>query len=618
MRNFTTKFSNSFYVSVVLFTFTFLFILFCITVSGNRNINSPNVTKCSFSGLYVINSSDNSLQQSFKIPKDNKFNFNNTEINDIMFIIKFNKEIESGQQINLFIDNVIVDIYKNGNIFFSYGYEKNYPDIVQSAGKEWVDFISPGITENDTIAIKLKSYNNKIHTSYINKFLDNIIQGSEYDLLTTQLEKNTITLISSILIFIMGFVLIVVIFTLKIMKSPVQIGDFSCGLLMISGSISLFMNYDYITLIFRNTFLVNIFDFLNHIFLIYFLLLYFKPYIQGKAVKKAIQIFINIWIFVILAFFILQITGVLDYINFENCISLSRILIVLFTMLFLCIDYNKLTIPHSRIIISTGIILSISLLIELLGKYKIGYYVGYIFNLGLIIFSFTQFLVIMIIAKRSIVQASKADIMETELLQSKISVMLSQIQPHFLYNTLVVIRQLCDINPKTAKEAITEFANYLRGNLDSLTLNTTISFEKEMEHVENYISLEKKRFGDKINIEYDIEATEFEVPSLTIQIVVENAIRHGITKRKEGGTVTIKTCELLDSFTVEIRDNGVGVDLTRPPEHNDNRSHIGIDNAKKRIESMCNGTLVMKSTPNIGTLVLMTIPKNTQSDETKV
>ncbi|MEE0931371.1 MAG: histidine kinase [Acutalibacteraceae bacterium] len=617
MKYSTEKLSNNFFVSVILFVFTFLFILFCIAVSGKGNINSPDITQCNFSGLYVINSSDNRFQQSFKIPDNKKINLNNAEVNNIMFIIKFNKEIKSGQQINLFMNNVTADIYKNGNKIFSYGYEKNYPDIVQSAGKEWIGFISPGITESDTIAIKLKGCNSKIHTSYINKFLDNIIQGNEYDLLTTQLEKNTITLISSILVFIMGFVLIVVMFTLKIMKSPVQIGDLSCGLLMISGSISLFMNYDYITLIFRNAFLVNIFDFLNHIFLIYFLLVYLRLYIKGNAIKKAMQTFINIWVFVILTFFILQITGVLDYINFENCISLSSILIVLFTMLFLCIDYNKLTTPHSRIIISTGIILTISLLIELLGKSATGYYLGYIFNIGLIIFSFTQFLVIMIIAKRSIVQASKADIMENELLQSKISVMLSQIQPHFLYNTLVVIRQLCDINPKIAKEAITEFASYLRGNLDSLTLNTTISFEKEMEHVENYISLEKKRFGDKINIEYDIEATEFEVPSLTIQTVVENAIRHGITKRKEGGTVTIKTYELLDSFTVEIRDNGVGVDLTRPPEHNDNRSHVGIDNAKKRIESMCNGTLIMNSTPSIGTLVLMTIPKNTQHNETK-
>lgn len=609
MNNRTTKLPNNFYVSVLLSTFTFLFILFCIAVSGKGNVNSPDITQCKFSGLYVVNRSP----QAFKIPTDNDINLHNAEINDIMFIINFSKEIKAGQPINLFMDNVIAEVYKNGNKFFSYGYDKNYPYIVNSAGKEWVEFISPGITPSDNITIKLKGCNNKINENYLKRFLDNIIAGNKYDLLATQLKVNTVTIISSVLIFIMGLVLLVVMFTLKIMKSPAPIGDFSCGLLMICGSLSLFTNYDYITLIFRNAFLVNIFDFLNHLFLIFFLLFYFRLYIQGNSIKKALQIFINIWTFTIIAFFILQVTGVLDYINFENCINLSAVLIVSFVVLFLCIDYNKLITSHSRIIISTGIILSISLIIELLGRITTGYYIGYIFNAGLIVFSLTQFLVIMIITKRGIVQASRADIMENELLQSKISVMLSQIQPHFLYNTLVVIRQLCDINPKTAKEAITEFASYLRGNLDSLTLNTTISFEKEMEHVENYISLEKKRFGDKIDIEYDIEATEFEVPSLTIQTVVENAIRHGITKRKEGGTVIIKTSELLDCFIVEIRDNGVGVDLTKPPEHNDNRSHVGIDNAKKRIESMCNGTLVMKSTPNIGTVVLITIPKSTIS-----
>ena len=216
----------------------------------------------------------------------------------------------------------------------------------------------------------------------------------------------------------------------------------------------------------------------------------------------------------------------------------------------------------------------------------------------------------MIFSKRNYEQAIRTNEMENELIQSKISIMLSQIQPHFLYNTLVVIRQLCDINPKMAKEAVTEFANYLRGNLDSLTLNTTIPFEKEMEHVENYISLEKKRFGDKINIEYDIDCIDFEVPSLTIQTVVENAIRHGISKRKSGGTVTISTKESENNYYIEIYDNGVGVDLTQRPESNkDGRSHIGIENAKKRIESMCFGTLTIDSTPSIGTTVLITIPK---------
>lgn len=139
-------------------------------------------------------------------------------------------------------------------------------------------------------------------------------------------------------------------------------------------------------------------------------------------------------------------------------------------------------------------------MIELMFRINSGEFFVYIFECGLLLFAILQFVVLMIFSKRNYEQAIRTKEMENELIQSKISIMLSQIQPHFLYNTLVVIRQLCDINPKMAKEAVTEFANYLRGNLDSLTLNTTIPFEKEMEHVENYISLEKRDLVIKLTL----------------------------------------------------------------------------------------------------------------------
>ena len=138
-----------------------------------------------------------------------------------------------------------------------------------------------------------------------------------------------------------------------------------------------------------------------------------------------------------------------------------------------------------------------------------------------------------------------------------------------------------------------------------------------MEHIENYVSLEKKRFGDKINLEYDIECLDFDVPSLTVQTIVENAIRHGITKRKEGGTVTIRTRETKKYYEIEVHDNGVGMDLTKPPEYSDNRSHIGLDNVRKRVESICNGEVLFNSTPNIGTTVYMSIPKPKENTEKK-
>jgi len=149
---------------------------------------------------------------------------------------------------------------------------------------------------------------------------------------------------------------------------------------------------------------------------------------------------------------------------------------------------------------------------------------------------------------------------EHELTQSRQAVMISQIQPHFLYNSLAAIQQLCTIDPRAAEETVVEFAEYLRGNLDSLSINKPIPFEKELRHVEIYLKIEKKRFGEKLNVVYDIKAKDFQLPALTLQPVVENAVRCGITKKENGGTVTIKTEEMENKIVIKVTDDGVGFD----------------------------------------------------------
>lgn len=197
---------------------------------------------------------------------------------------------------------------------------------------------------------------------------------------------------------------------------------------------------------------------------------------------------------------------------------------------------------------------------------------------------------------------------EMELMESRIAIMLSQIQPHFLYNSLTVIKQLCDIDPAAAKEAVVDFSGYLRGNLDSLTRKSPILFEKELEHVATYLSLEKKRFEDRLTVHYEIEASGFFLPALTIQPLVENAVRHGVLKKDDGGTVTIRSEELENAWRVTVSDDGVGFD-PHAGFNEDGDSHIGIENVKNRLTAMCGGTLSVVSSPERGTIATVTIPK---------
>lgn len=189
---------------------------------------------------------------------------------------------------------------------------------------------------------------------------------------------------------------------------------------------------------------------------------------------------------------------------------------------------------------------------------------------------------------------------------AQINIMLSQIQPHFIYNSLSAISTLITIDPEKAQEALDNFTEYLRRNLSSLTDVKLIPFEDELKHIETYISLEKLRFDDRINVIYDLKTTDFNVPVLSIQPIVENAIKHGILKKVEGGTLKISTYEAENSYVIVIEDNGVGFNNDDVKKE---ENHYGIDNIKYRIKNMCNGSLDIKSVINKGTIVTITLKK---------
>ena len=191
--------------------------------------------------------------------------------------------------------------------------------------------------------------------------------------------------------------------------------------------------------------------------------------------------------------------------------------------------------------------------------------------------------------------------------------MKTQIQPHFLYNTLSTIQALCDIDPEKASETTGKFAKYLRNNLESLDRTDRIPFEKDMEHTLIYTDIEMIRFPN-IRIEQDIEDEDFTLPALTVQPIVENAIRHGVRIREEG-IVRISTRRDGDCHEIVISDNGKGFDIEKAGDGGG--LHIGVKNVRERIERMCGGTLDIKSRMDEGTVVTIRIPVDSGSDSSQ-
>ena len=201
---------------------------------------------------------------------------------------------------------------------------------------------------------------------------------------------------------------------------------------------------------------------------------------------------------------------------------------------------------------------------------------------------------------------------QLEAEQARVNVMLSQIQPHFMFNVLNTIYHLCGMDANRAQQAVGNFSEYLRGNINALRCSEPVPFEVELNNVRSYLDLEKLRFEEELGIVYDVRTMAFMLPMLTLQPIVENAVRHGICKKPGGGTLEIVVRELDEAFEISVTDDGVGFDPDAQPE-DDGREHIGISATKLRLREMCGGTLEIASSPGAGTRAVIQIPRrNTQ------
>ena len=200
---------------------------------------------------------------------------------------------------------------------------------------------------------------------------------------------------------------------------------------------------------------------------------------------------------------------------------------------------------------------------------------------------------------------------DESLREQRFQMMMSQIQPHFLYNSLGAIQELCDSDPKAAGNAVAMFSRYLRGNMESINQSGMIPFEKELEHTRLYLALEKMRFEAALQVSYDIACTDFSLPALTLQPIAENAVRHGARgKKQKVGTVAVSSREYADRIEISVADNGPGFDPDAP-QTDDCRTHIGIQNVRDRLQHACSGALRIESDPATGTVVTIVIPKKT-------
>lgn len=193
-----------------------------------------------------------------------------------------------------------------------------------------------------------------------------------------------------------------------------------------------------------------------------------------------------------------------------------------------------------------------------------------------------------------------------ESAESRVRLLSGQIRPHFIFNALAVIKALVSIDPERAELAIQDFSDFLRSHLEVMSAAGLVPFSQEMDHVRHYVSLEQTDGTTPLDVRYDIEVDDFLVPPLTVQPLVENAIRHGIKTREQGGSVIVSTRREADGVRIVVRDDGCG--FSSVTERQSQRRRVGIENVRERLERQCSGTLEVRSGMQ-GTTATVTIPE---------
>ena len=301
-----------------------------------------------------------------------------------------------------------------------------------------------------------------------------------------------------------------------------------------------------------------------------------------------------------------QFTGILYTIDEENLYHRGSFMgLAMVLQLLLLVTYLSLSVREKLLIpalITGGNLIALVIQIFLYGFPTLHIVCG-IASLTLFVWELIQE------TKKS--KGKEAQIIENEEtigeLQTRIA--LSQIKPHFLYNALNSVYVLCGRDVNEARNAISLLSDYLRSNMSSIDSKLPVPFSKEIEMVENYLAIEKIRFPEELNYSIVTPVTNFSLPALTIQPLVENAVRHGIKPLDEDGIITITTRETDQAYIVSIMDNGVGFDVNSSDHQGGTSEHIGIRNVRERLKRLSSGELVIRSEPGLGTEAVIRIPK---------
>lgn len=529
----------------------------------------------------------------------------NTEISaldsDLFLRGNFEMEFPEGAYLNFYLNHITMEIFVDGEISFIDS--RNEMGVTSSdCSKQWLSWITPEITADDTVEIHLRNPHSFGNRNAYSEFLNSVYTGT-YLIFSKYMEQyGQMYRIIGLAIIVIALLLIGMGFAswlLKIDDGRVfgQLGFFA---LFAGGYIAL----DTIDLSLWselnafNTYGLHICMMLAGLGAVARITDYIKTKYPGIAFgTMACSVLTNA------VLLILSLAGVMVIYDTKVYWLVAHALIFAVLLIFSISEYAK---SRKNLLIFISIILLITSILMDIANLFTGFYPSGVFSKVVFMMIFTVNLIRIIwVTPLNYRAARQAEKLSAELQNSRISLMLSKIQPHFLCNSLNIIFHLCKKEPENAQKAISNLSDYLRMNYDLLTCHKSIPFSTELEHIKSYVSMEKLRFED-LTVNYDIGFTNFTVPPLSIEPLVENAIKHGLSKKWDG-CLTVSTREYPEYIEIKITDNGAGFDVGEMPD--DGRSHIGLEFSRSRLCEVLDADFIIDSKPGKGTEVTIKISK---------
>lgn len=522
----------------------------------------------------------------------------------------FDSDIPEGGVLNFYCNHIGVSIYVNGELLYldvPSELKNNGMDLMASmCGKRWEQLLCPGIAAEDEIEIRFINYHNHGNEAAFKEALTSFLMTPPDNTILEIYLKPYIEpfKMTGYALLIAAMMLLGASLSALVFKSGMTNSLFKIGMatLFTAG----YIVFDVMMLYFSDELLVikTYGGQLCLMLAVYFIGLMICDSLKEKY-KKIAEILMSGSGIINLIIIVLATIGKGLLYDMMFFWEMAQYLISIGLIVLSVLELRREKLFRKECILYIAI--NFAVLIDMTGVFYGTYYSGVCFKatyvIMLIFFLFYGAKQVLLDHQASI----KNEKLKAELEQSRISVMLSQIQPHFLYNSLTSVMDLCDSNPKQAKAAIADFADYLRGNLASLKTENLISFRTELEHIQKYLRLEKLRFQDELEILYDIHVQDFMLPALSVQPLIENAVKHGVGQKVGGGIVSIHTYETDEHYIIRIEDDGVG--FVEGEYAEEGGAHVGIENTKKRLEMMMNAQLEIKSKKGEGTKAIIQIPK---------